>query len=659
MTRAGWTLLLGAVVLWPACHHPPPPIVDADLCFQLRWPGRGWSLLDLAESRAVVPAAVAGARLDGAVTGIVLVEPLDARDLEGVARTLDAAHPLRAKKVSPFTRLEVAGERALRWETTAMSDGVPVRYQHTILGHQQHLYQLVVMATGDDTRRDGAELAAFAAAFSFLPGTVRDRAQAVRVPDSDGVGWRVRAGVYESAACGVRVNPRRGWRVAVGESLRRMNASAEFGLAGDEQAFIVALPESAPPEGEREAYVRGLIQARVESGQASLAPISPEVAVGGASLTMAEYTTGGPVPLRFLHGVLFHGRNAIQIIGWTGVGQGEAGRASLLEGLSSIELLDEPARTRLIRELEGKVDPVSQVGATFSFHQDVYRDFANGFSFRRRGLWRVAAGDRARQHHQNAVLWLDQPALGLFGYVAAPSGTSSLEEVHARVVADRLRRTAAPVAFQVGGRAALRSTGPVQLEAARLQWEVVSVIESNHEYEIHVWGRPPDVAAARPDIDELLGGFRWGGEELAPPGERNGRYEDRRMGFSFRPPGDSWRRQDRTPGGMSAIGSMMRWSRPGYEVLVGGVGVNGGAASPAMQAIEAQMIRSLGGPAERGPAVIAGAPARKSRGRSGLRWLETYVFERDGIAYIIVLSAPFIGHGSFFQQGPAGFAFLD
>jgi len=652
-------LLVGAAL---GCHRrapPQPPLVNEDLRFKIAWPGEGWSLLDTREARGVVPAAVAGARGGKGVHGSVIVEGIDPPDLEAVAHQIADNVGVRDKKLSPFTKLTFAGEKAVRWATTGTVNGLAVRFEHTVFAHERHLYQVLAFAAGNLAAADGSDFRPFTDAFSLLPGAVRDKVDSVRVADASGVGWRLRGGVYESAAYGLRAVPRPGWHVTVGSELARMNASAELGLArSSPQAFVVALAERAPPERERASYTDAIIGRTMRAVGAKVAK-TIKVQVAGVTVPMTEYTTAGALPLRYLHGILFQGREAIQLVGWSTMGDGEAGRAALVDGLGALELLDDQARARLRRELEGKPDPQSQVGPDFSYRRDVYRDFGRGFSFRRSGLWRVTTGDRAKEHHEGALLWLDEPALGLLSFVSVTPTEADAEAAHRQEAGGRLFEPAGPTPAKVGGLPALRSTGVVQSDTVRLIWEVTTLVRERRLYSIHVWGLPADMAPARAEIDRMLAAFQFGGPHLEPPAATDGRYRDQRLGFSYHPPAGHWQSRDITPAGVSADMHLVGWTRSGQEIIVGALGINDQSPGAALKGMESRMRSMIGDDFERETGVLGGQHCQKARGRKGISRMEMYVLERDGIAYMLIVSAPIIGNGSFFESAPSGFTFLD
>jgi hypothetical protein len=634
--------------------------VDEDLRFQVTWPGEGWTLLDAGRARERVPDAVAGAEGRKGVHGAVIVERIEATDLAAVAARIAGNVQLQGKAVTSFTPLTFAGEKAIRWGTSGTINGTAVHFEHTVLLHEGHLYQVLVYAPGGMDAWDDREFRAFTQAFSLLPGPVRDRADVVAVADAAGVGWRLRGGVYENAAHGVRVTPRSGWRVAVGNELDRLNASAEFGLVrSSPDAYVVALCERAPPESERAAYTAGTIGRTARTVGGAVVERPSKVEIAGVSVSLTEYTTSDVVPLRYLHGMLFRGREAIQLLGWTAVAGGDEARDALVAGLGAIELLGDDARLRLRRELEGRPDPRSLVGPDWSFRRDVYRDFGRGFLFRRSGLWRLEAGDRADAHHDGAVLWLDEPALGLMAYVTVARTEADAETAHRQEAAARLFAPEGPMPAQLGGLGALRSSGEVRSETVRLRWEVTTLRLDRQLYTVHVWGLPADMVPARAEIDRLLGAFQFGGSRLEPPAARDGVYRDPRLGFSYRPPAGHWESEDLTPSGAAGGMRVRHWSRGGHDIVATAVAIQDQSPPVVRATMEYHMRAMLGAEAEPETATIGGQRCQKASRRKGLLRREVYALDRDGIAYLLMVSAPFIGSGSFFASAPAGFAFLD
>jgi hypothetical protein len=659
--RLRWSGVAALVLMGLSCRGrgAHPPVVNEDYRFQLAWPGQGWTLLEGREARAVVPDAVAAARGLKSVHGAIIVEKLEVPDLEAMAREIAGQTAVRDRKVSPFETLDFAGQKAVRWRTTGTMNAMPVQFEHTIFAHQQHLYQVLAFSGGDLASADGSDFRPFTQAFSLLPGQVRDRVETVKVSDVAGIGWRVRGGVYESASYGLRAVPREGWHVTVGTELVRMNASAEVGLtrAGPE-AHLVVLAERAPPEDERTAYTDGLIERTIRAMGAKREGEPMTIKVAGTPVPMVEYSTGGAIPVRYLHGVLFHGRDAFQLLGWSLDSEGASGHAAVVEGLGGFEFLDDPSRTALRQQLAGQLDPRAQVGPMFSLRRDVYRDFGRGFSFRRAGLWRVDAGDEARHHDTSAILWLTEPALGLFATVSTEPTTADSLTAHRRETADRLAQPKGPMLAHVGGAPALRSSGIVQGTAIRTQWEVTTLVRDGQLVTINVWGLPADMAAAREAIDQMLAAFHFGGPALEPPGTRERRYRDQRLGFSFQPPAGEWSSQDITPAGVAAQMKLVGWKNGTREIMVGGLATNGRAPGAALQGME-ERLASMGGKVEREEATLGGLHWQRSRARKGLTQTDMYLVERDGIAYLIMLTAPFVGQDEFFAQAPAGFSFLD
>jgi hypothetical protein len=205
----------------------------------------------------------------------------------------------------------------------------------------------------------------------------------------------------------------------------------------------------------------------------------------------------------------------------------------------------------------------------------------------------------------------------------------------------------------------MRSSGLVHTDSVKLQWDVITVVREHRLYTVNVWGLPPDMAAAQGEIDRMLAAFQFAGPHLEAPGAREGRYRDLRLGFSYHPPSGHWQSKDLTPAGVAADMHMVGWTRSNHEIIVGALGINDQSPGAALKGMESRLRSMMGDDVERHPGMLGGERCQKARGRKGLSRMELYVVERDGIAYMLIASAPFIGHGSFFEDAPAGFAFLD
>jgi hypothetical protein len=647
------------VVLALACRRPAetPPLVNEAYQFQLRPPGVGWGLVEGAAARGMVPDAVAGANGPHGVNGVIIVEALESEDLEGVARHIASQIRVRDRKLTDFRAVDFAGEKAIRWGTSGTLNGMAARFDHTIFLHQKHLYQVLAFAAGGLAA--DADFEPFRAAFSLLPGQVRDPAREMAAADGTGVGWRLRKGTYENAAYGLRMVAPPGWHVCVGIELATMDASSEVGLSREApQAHLLVLAERAPPPAGRKRFADKLIRDAIARAGAERLPKPVPVTIAGTSVEAAEYVVKGAIPRHYLHAVLFSGRQVVQVHGWT-VGEPGDSAALIKEGMAALQVLDEPARERLRRELGRAVDPVSQVGSGFSFRRDRYRDFARGLGFRRTGLWRVQAGDLAKAHDEVSFLWLEEPALGLYASVQMTDEPGDARRAHVRLAEARLGKVGAPERASLGHNPALRSAGPVHTPTLELRWEMTTQLRQRRLLVVNVWGLTEDMLPARAAIDQMLDSFSFEWADVQPPGARDGQYRDLRMGFSFRPPAGAWQSQDQTPPGFAAAANMVTWSQTGRDIMIAAVGTRGQARGDVLRAVEERTRALVGGDVPREPVQIAGRTWRRARGRKGLMQVEVSTTEKDGIMYMLMLSAPFIGHGTFFEDATAGLALLD
>ena len=184
-----------------------------------------------------------------------------------------------------------AGIDAVRVTVSGSLDGLQMRYIDTVFIHQGYGYQVLGFGRMDALLDSGAQLQPFFDNFSILPGKVSGRATTQVVSEADGVGWRVRGGVFQSAVTGIRARPSDAWRVAVGSSLEQMNADAEIGLVhSNPDVYIVLLVERAPPESGRAEFVAEL-QANVATDAERGKPITMQFA--GKPLELVPFTKSG------------------------------------------------------------------------------------------------------------------------------------------------------------------------------------------------------------------------------------------------------------------------------------------------------------------------------------------------------------------------------
>jgi len=557
------------------------PIVDPDYQFQLSVPGPGWRLLPEKEMRRLLPDAVAGASESGHGLadryGAVIVEVYSGDKPRQLAELLVANMPVEDRQLVSMVDTVFAEQPAVRYQVTGKINGVELRYLNTVFFHQGHAYQ--VLSWGLAGQVDDKALLAFASAFHLIAGPVRDRSKVHKVADERGVGWRVQGGVFQSASYGLTLRASDGWQLAVGEELARMNDSAEVGMVhGGPEAYLVLIPE--PLNGERAAEFEKTLLER-DAAALGVEPVAGppwSATVAGQTVQFARYRHPKQ-PLEYLLGVIFHGQMAYLTMTWYELSFSDKGRSLLQTGLSGLEFLTEPARQAVRGELLALPDGQAAIGATYALRRGVYRDFAQGLTWRKPpGPLRILTGAEARKHNQDATLVFEQPETGLHGLLIAETAEVAAGAYHQAATRKlvppgprgrRLRPPALPSAVPFGGLPGLATTVEHALSGVVLTQQLVSAAGGGHAYQVMLWGRPAAMADGGPWARAVLMGFTFGA--LAPQTWEGESLRDERMGFSFRPPaalGVGWHHKDVTPDEIRPLGTMMKWEDGHYAVTV-------------------------------------------------------------------------------------------
>lgn len=532
------------------------PIVDENYRFKITWPGKGWKLMRTHDASKMVTDAVAGATFDDSLFGGVIVEAAPGLKLDAfVDLIVDSAITLANKKVVKRDPLVFAGVDAVRVVVTGSLEGQAITYIDTIFISQGYGYQVLGFGRSTDVADVGAKLQPFFDGFSLLPGKVSGRPTEPIVSEADGVGWRVRGGVFESAVTGIRVRPTDTWRISVAASLQKLNADAEVGIVhSNPDVYIVLIVERAPPEAGRAEFLtqlRSAIATDAERGK----PIAATFA--GKPLELVPFTQTGAMPTEHLHGVHYVGDQIVQVMAWYLAPDRERARKSLQDGLALADFLPEPARTKLLAELERAPDTQSAVGPAYSLRRGVYRSFEHGFTWTKpaTSMWRITAGDAAKA--DGAEVKFDEPARNLYGSITVVDNPGEPEAFHASQVAAFEGTKSAPVTFALGTATARVTTLDTTFQGQPMRYSILTTAAGNTGIQMMVWGARTDLKQHAGAVDAALRGFRF---STTPAIEKDGEHRDHRLGFAVKVPA-SYRFTDAATAQQSADRSVVIWER--------------------------------------------------------------------------------------------------
>jgi hypothetical protein len=628
------------------------PIVDLDHQFRLESPGRGWRLLGEVEARTLVPDAVAGARLTGSGSksqyAVVIVERYTG-DLDSYVKLLIDSSALEEKKVESRETVEFQKRAAVRTTMRGSFNGLKVVFQHLVFLNRGHGYQIV--SWGLDKDADATALGTAAKGFHLLDGPVRGRQRGQTVADARGPGWKLKNGVFRSAAWGLEVVPAATARLIVGAELTSMNSAAEVGLVGSQpETYLLVLPERTTG-----ADAQVLAEKRMAQNVASMELVPDEggftATVAGQPVSMRRYRSKSQ-PFVYVQGASIHDDMMVILLGWHArSGRDDPANSPLAVSLSSIRALAPEARAALATELAALPDVQNAVGPDFSLRRGTYRDFANNITWKMPpGAFRLQVGPTARAVQPSALLVLEEAGTGI-GALLMSEAADGLDgpAYHLVQTASRYeaKKSRAPKArpFSVGGNVpALTTTGPTTTAGLPMVEQMVTWVDKQKAYQLIMWGPRPAAEQVLARFADLLKGLNV--TPITPTSTRGQTYSDLRMGYSYQPaelPGGAWVRQNVTPKEIAAIGTTVEWKNTLYSLAILGL------FAMDSQLDEENLISRFTPSREGLSAVLSAKPTTDSldgitgkRLSSGLlkRQGETIVvIRRDGTFFGIVMSA--------------------
>jgi hypothetical protein len=621
------------------------PIVDEDYRFRLAWPGKGWKMLREREVRATNPDAVAGAMSDDDVWGVVVVEFAPGVELEGYAKQVLSAAVVDEVLEQRTEPIAFAGKPALVLHARVRARGIEVRYRVVMFQHQDFAYQVMAWSVGDGD----AKLETFAGTFTLLDGKVTKRLPPRVLADVNGVGWRVKAGVFESVVSGLAAAPPSPWRVVVGSELAGMNTAAELGLVdGLTEAYIVVIPERAG--GDPGAVAAALVEA-FALGKVRKPDDALTVTVAGVPVELQTYASeeGAALPMEQLHTAVVLGDHVVQLIAWYHAGNRAAGRAAIPQGFAAIERMAAGRLATVRSAIEAAGDPETAVGRGFSLRRGVYRNFEHGLTWTKPpGFWHATTGSAAEA--EGGILVLEELSLGLFAMLSI-TGVEGPPEAEHETNIEGARPLGPPAERIISGtRALVSDVLDGEGEAYQTRRRVATIVRGGHVLTVEVYGRPRDVAQATSAVDAVFDQLVLGPIEAVD--DSGGVYRDLRLGFSIEPPADATFHDQATSAVDALIGAPTWKSRRGMvEVMVMAVLETGDDEKWWLSMFE-QRFRDLDGrdAVQVRDVMLAGRPARQVMGTKAT----SYIAWHAGAFYILRLQ----GNA---RQGPVkdSFRFLD
>ncbi len=536
-------------------------IVDHDFSFRLEKRDDTWRLLGEEDVRKIVPDALAGGTSLGGVWGAIIAETAFTSDVKEYAEVLLSGMELENKVVELSEPVTFGGRNAYRTVVRGTTAGIDFRFRNTVYMKDGWAFQ--VLSWGVAQASNATALTFFESKYTILPDEARGRTMQTETIDTNGVGWRMLGGVFESAALRMAAEPRGDWRVVVGAELMGMSSSAEVGLVHTNPEIYVIVIAEPVAGADRKAFRQSMLD-DAKLGATEAAPKT--LSVMGGEREFLDLHTEETLPLDWLYGVFFVDDFCFQVRTWhtSRISKEEAGEY-IRDGLAGLRVLESEDLARLERDLDAMPDSQNRVGTTYSLRRGIYRDFASNLTWTKpEGYWRVLVGEEARAENEDATLHLEEPALGIFGLlIIEPSfGVEDLD-FHRLIQentfgADHAIMGEEPRAVTLGKEKGLTSVANLDFGAYEIEYHVVTVTNEAVAVQLLLYGLPGNLAAASGSVNAAIAGLRF--TDLEPVTETEQRYRDERLGFEFRPPSSDWRRSDRTPEPLRSVSSFMAWT---------------------------------------------------------------------------------------------------
>jgi len=518
-------------------------LFDHDYSFSLHRPGSRWDLRVEKQIKSLVPDAVAGMVRSPQPYLVVIVERIAMEDVTDYSDILIEGLALEDKQVLDRELIKFSGLDAERFRVRGKTQGLSVEFLYTNFLREGFAFQVLAWSLVDGDGADPALLEAANAFHILQPDPVGRVQENTGVRNADGVGWRLRAGVFESANYGFRLGEVQGWRVLVGDELRLLSPDAEIGYHHQQtESYVIFILEKAAGV-VRDDFLAGLRQGvALDLGvTASARSLVFETAGTRREYQLLEPGHSNPLPLSYLYDAWFEEDICLQVLAWRASAIEQAEGDPFATVFGALEFLSPAELERLHAELAGLSASQDYVGRESSLRDGVFRDFANDFEWviPQTGLWTVLAGQAAREQNEDARLAFESKVSGLFGelIVEHDVGLDSAEYHEAALALMGFDGASAsgdePERVMLGEVEARTSLFDTEEEGMLLRWHVTTCMWGDHALQIVLWGARDNLTRTQELAKAVRAGLRLHPSGLEATRRTGARYIDDRMGYEL------------------------------------------------------------------------------------------------------------------------------
>jgi hypothetical protein len=540
-------------------------VEDKDYCFRLVAPGKDWRMLEEVEARKIAPDAVAGGMSTKGGFGFVIVEPVITADLEDMVKLLFDNMSVPDKKLTAPVEIEFQKEHAQRFQVEGTVESRAIKWDYVLVMHRGFVYQVICCAPVADFHWTNDKLTPFQSAFSFTEGEPHARQVSNEIGDHIDVGWEVRNQTFRSAVFGMEAAPEAPWRLLVGKELRNVLPDAHVGFSCAVPEIYVVLIAENVGAAELEA-VKAKSFENLVMGQDSV-----PVKVLGHEVSLRQATSDTAPQFEYLCGITSEDATLTKILAWYPKPAADDARSKITSLLATTRQLDGKAREELIERLTSGPDVQNRVGKGWCVRRGVYEDFESGFRWTKpAGMWRMHAGDEAKQESEGCTLQFENEEIGLNGYIGvlrteAPDIQNYLEALAGSVFADVDWRELPSRKLQLGDAEAVTISGLSKSEIPT-QIDLTVAVTKDRVFHMIVAGTVGQMQRAAARVDAARGGLQIFAKANEPVIETEEVTRDERLGFTLSRPADGWKRTHPPMKGAEGQGSSAGWAH-GKESL--------------------------------------------------------------------------------------------
>lgn len=370
---------------------------DLDYKFVMRRPDKAWRLLGEVDAQAIGVVSIRAGFLgpDNLVGSVAIDEFPEANldlHLDEILRSKGAAVQMQVEERAEITFASVP---ARRLALAIVEDGHARRECDVVVHLRGFLF--VIGATQPATAaqpRGCGFLDPFLAGFSIEEGQPVARGPVVPKEDVVGTTFRLKQGVFESAAGQFRLRSTDGAAIVAGDSAKAYHGAAEVAVLYASPPAVLAMRADPTvlldPKGALDGYVAQLQQyaGATPTGRTSLFSFL------GRDLVLRELDTptyAWWVGLDYVDG------RATFVTGWTPKGTRTEASARFKGTLDAIEPLDPIAASNIQAQIDATPFDDNRAELNYALRRGVYHDFAWGIRWERPArTWSVQVGQAAR-----------------------------------------------------------------------------------------------------------------------------------------------------------------------------------------------------------------------------------------------------------------------